>query len=105
KAIVTKIDRLEVNECTKTAEQPPLLSLNITQTDETPYPLPPNSFHFTRVPEDTILSVFGHNCYHWNIHLEQPAEIQFLLIDINIQKQQDLGKKERPKIDVIVKNR
>ncbi|XP_027204190.1 uncharacterized protein LOC113797919 [Dermatophagoides pteronyssinus] len=102
KAVVTKINRLEASECSGSDQS--LLSLNLTQSDETPYPLPPNSFHFTRVPENTVLSVFGSDCYRWNIQFEQPVEIQYLLIDINIQKN-DLIKKERPKIDVNIKNR
>lgn len=102
KAVVTKINRLEARECSGSDQS--LLSLNLTQSDETPYPLPPNSFHFTRVPENTVLSVFGSDCYRWNIQFEQPVEIQYLLIDINIQKN-DLIKKERPKIDVNIKNR
>ena len=103
KAVVTKMNLLEATSCSE-LDQPLLLSVNLTQVDETPYPLPPNSFHFTRVPDKTPLSVIGSDCYHWYMQFEQPVEMQYLLIDINIKKEDSI-KKDRPKIDIKIKNR
>ena len=97
----SNVIKLKAFRCEDTQEA--LLSLDLNQTDETQYPLPTNSFHFTRVGPDTMLSVFGSNCYRWIVKFDRKIEIAFLLIDLNLAKVPNL--KDTPVLNVDIMHR
>jgi len=101
KAVNANVIHLKAFECSNPHE--PIFSLEVNQTDETQYALPTNSFHFTRILENIILSASGSNCYHWIVQFERKVEIAFLLIDINLPKMN--GTKDNPAMSVNITHR
>ncbi|UXI15818.1 hypothetical protein NH340_JMT01761 [Sarcoptes scabiei] len=101
KAVVIKVNRLQAFRCDDPRRS--LLSLSLNQSDETKYPLPPNSFHFMRIDEDINLIVNGSDCYRWIVSFEEPIEIQFLLVDLNSPKSDTI--KQKPSLEIKIKNR
>lgn len=88
-----------------TRPRKPIISLNLSQADESVYQLPPNSFHFSRINESILplMTVNGSNCYRWRLEFEENVEIQFLLIDISQKKLDSV--KLNPKLNITIKNR
>lgn len=102
KAVSANVVKIHAFKCEDTHS--PILNLNhVNQTEEAQYALPVNSFHFTRVKVDTVLSVFGSNCYRWIIKFERAVEIAFLLIDINMPKM--AGQNDTPIVNVDITHR
>lgn len=103
KAVATNVNKIEAFKCGEA--HVPILTLDINQTDETPFPLPTNSFHFTRVGPETNVSVsaFGSNCYRWIITFEKKIEMAFLLLDINTPNVK--GQNDTPLITVDINHR
>lgn len=99
--MVIKVNRLQAFRCDDPRRS--LLSLSLNQSDETKYPLPPNSFHFMRIDEDINLIVNGSDCYRWIVSFEEPIEIQFLLVDLNSPKSDTI--KQKPSLEIKIKNR
>lgn len=79
--LTTPLLKVEMFSCDN--RHHPMLAIPINMTLEPHNPLPPNSFHFTRVPETVALSVNGSSCYRWMLELEQASEISLLLVDLN----------------------
>lgn len=103
KAVATNVNKIEAFKCGETHD--PIITLDINQTDETQFPLPTNSFHFTRVGPETNVSVAvsGSNCYRWIITFEKKIEIAFLLLDINTPNLK--GQNDTPLITVDINHR
>lgn len=102
KAVLSNIVHIQAHNCTNPRDV--MLSLVANQSDEAPYPLPPNSFHFTRIDENAVISVTGSDCYKWKLKFDKKIEVAFLLIDINTVKSNG-SKEDRPRMSVHVEHR
>ena len=80
--------------------QVPILNVDVNLTEEPQFQLPNNAFHFTRVNQNTILSVAGSNCYRWIIKFDRKIEIAFLLIDINVLKMKNVNNTPIINVDI-----
>lgn len=98
KSVSVNVNKLTAHTCGQRLK--PALSLALNQSEDSPYPLPINSFHYSRVNESVNLSVLGSNCYRWLIQFEEPLEIAFLLIDFSLRKESDEVEKPNVTVDV-----
>lgn len=81
KSNTVPVTKLEMFKCLDLKK--PLLHMDVNMTIEPTHPLPPNSFHFSRLPENAELSVKGFGCYKWRLELHEPTEIALMVIDVS----------------------
>ncbi|KAI2808550.1 hypothetical protein BLOT_006495 [Blomia tropicalis] len=98
KAVIANVTKLKAFKCADT--QVPILNVDVNLTEEPQFQLPNNAFHFTRVNQNTILSVAGSNCYRWIIKFDRKIEIAFLLIDINVLKMKNVNNTPIINVDI-----
>ncbi len=81
KSLDAQVIKFEIEDCESTINYR-ILSQTINQSAESEFPLPPNSFHLSRISENIQISADESTCYLWKIKFNKKVQISFLLIDI-----------------------